>query len=102
MIFCGETLETSGPYIYTCFLSSQFPEVKTMSNWNPWGSSEEEVTLAGVLEMPGLVNQEESRGSFGYKNVRFTFLGPKIKQTRAESWLLHLRQVLLIQFAFHK
>lgn len=59
------------------------------------------MTLLGVLEIPRLVGQEESEGSLGYGNVRFTFLGPQIKQMRIGSWLHGLGQVLnlLIQFS---
>lgn len=45
--------------------------------------------------------RKKAEGSLGYGNVRFTFLGPQIKQIRVDSWLHGLKQVLnlLIQFS---
>lgn len=82
------------------------PKLKLWGMGSPRGNSEEAVaTLPGVLEILRLVwVRRKAAGSLHCGNVRFTFLGPGIKQTRVGSWLCDLGTVLnpFIQFVFQK
>lgn len=101
-IFCVETLETSGLYIYPCSLSSYFPEVK-----NGQLEAQGEVLERGVTFPDVWISWDwwwvwrKAEGSLGCKHVRFTFLGPKIKQPRAESWLFIMDKFLACSGGLH-
>lgn len=73
---------------------------------SPRGNVEEAVaTFHGVLEILRLVwVRRTPAGSLPCGNVRFTFLGPEIEQTRVGSWFCDLGPVLnpFIQFSFQK